>query len=103
MTLVRVLYVCAACLFAALIVWATTRADIGESFGRIVADPWGLVALVDLYLGFAIASTVIWLAEGRRGLFWIVPLFVLGNVVAALWIARRLPDIAAALRARRLT
>ena len=98
LNLVRVLFMLAATVLGGLIVWASLQASIGTSFLRMIDDPWGVVTLTDLSLGFLAAATVIWLAEGRRALVWIAALFVLGNVVTAVWLARRLPDLAPALR-----
>lgn len=73
----------------AFIIRAAGLADILQSFAAISADPWGLVTLVDLYLGFLLISVVIWHLEARAAiaLCWIIPLFVLGNLVSALWLA----------------
>lgn len=85
--------------FVASIVWASLEKPIGESFSAIVADPWGLVTLLDLYLGFILFGLVIWFAEGQRpfALLWIVPIFFLGNIVPALWLILKLPRLAAML------
>jgi hypothetical protein len=54
---------------AALIVWASMNANFGESFSAITADPWGIVSLVDLYLGFLIFAAFVflgrWSASGK--------------------------------------
>ena len=84
-----------------LIAWAAMNANFLDSFGRITADPWGLVTLADLYLGFLILSVVIWLCEPdwRVALLWIVPIYFLGNIVTALWLMVKLPELAHRLRA----
>lgn len=81
------------------IAYASVSADLFASFGQISAMPWGLVSLIDLYLGFVVLAVLIGLVE-RRGaaLGWIVALFVLGNVVGAAWFAWRLPRVWSALR-----
>ena len=82
--------------FVLSIIWASFEKPIGESFSAIVADPWGLVTLLDLYFGFILFGLVIWFAEGKRpfALLWIVPIFFLGNIIPALWLILRLPTIA---------
>ncbi|MEM8812697.1 MAG: hypothetical protein AAGF59_08770 [Pseudomonadota bacterium] len=92
---VRLALAILACAFVALIVWAIPAAPIGKSFGAMVADPWGLVALVDLYLGFVLASIVIGLVERApvRAAGWIVPLYFLGNAWLAVWLIVRLPRL----------
>ena len=79
----------------ASIIWASTQASIGESFQAIVADPWGVVTLIDLYVGFVLASIVIWIVEKSpmRALLWIVPIYVLGNIITAVWLALRIGRI----------
>ena len=84
----------------ALIVWAAGAADIGASFSAMMDDPWGVVTLADLYLGFVILAGVVWVAEPdkRIALVFILPLPLLGNVWAAVWLALRLGRLAARLR-----
>jgi hypothetical protein len=91
----RVMLTVAAALFTGSILWAFSAAPFLESFSEIVAMPWGLVTLVDLYLGFVCIAILIWLLEPDRtiALSCIALLFVLGNVVTALWLALRLPTI----------
>ena len=91
-----------ALLFVLSIVWASLEKPIGESFSAIVADPWGLVTLLDLYFDFILFGLVIWFAEGRRpaALLWIVPTFFLGNIVPVLWLILRLPALAERLAPR---
>ena len=91
----------AAGLFAT-IVWAGMNANFRESFGRIIADPWGVVSLVDLYIGFIIAAVVIVIFERKKSVaaLWVVPVFFLGNIVTAIWLAWRLPELVRRLRTR---
>ncbi|WP_306118714.1 MULTISPECIES: hypothetical protein [unclassified Roseitalea] len=80
--------------FAATIVWAGLSADFLASFGAITADPWGIVTLADLYLGFVLIAVVIgWFERGWRAILWIVPLPFLGNVWAAAWLIVRWPEL----------
>lgn len=83
-----------------LIVLAALEAPINESFGRITEDLWGWTALVDLYLGFILIAIVIAVFEENKGvaLFWIVPLFFLGNIWSALWFVLKLPTLANRLK-----
>jgi hypothetical protein len=95
MIFVRIALFSAAVAFAAVIVWASLGASISESFGRIVADPWGLVTILDVYLGFVLASVVIVAFERNTALrvFLVVALWALGNVVTLAWLAWRLPAL----------
>ncbi|RKF06279.1 hypothetical protein DEM25_011635 [Oceaniradius stylonematis] len=80
--------------FFGLIVWASFAADFWASFDAIAADPWGLVTLADLYLGFVLTAVVIaGFERGFRAVLWIVPLPFLGNVWAVIWFVVRLPEL----------
>lgn len=89
--------------FCSLIAWAFLNASFGDSFAVITTDPWGLVTLVDLYLGFILISGIIWAFEGTsvKAVLWILPTFFLGNFWPAIWLAFRLPEIVQRLRAQR--
>jgi len=83
-----------------LIILAAVEAPINESFARITEDFWGWTALVDLYLGFILIAVIIAAFEENKiiAVFWILPLFLLGNVWSALWFALKLPTLANRLR-----
>lgn len=75
-----------------------------RTFWRVVADllaePWAAVTLIDLYLGFFVSATIIIFAERRlwAGLFWAIPVFLLGNSWTAIWLVIRQRSIRARLR-----
>jgi hypothetical protein len=101
MTMIRALYLAAGLGFAAIIVWAFNAGDFGASFSAILADPWGIVALADLYLGFLLFAFVIagFEASAWRAAPWIVAMVLLGNTVSAVWLALNAPRLWARLRA----
>lgn len=84
----------------ALIIWASLSADIGQSFGAMIDDPWGVVALFDLYLGFVFLAPIIWFFERRKliALAFLLSLPFLGNVWAAVWIVWRLGGLVERLK-----
>jgi hypothetical protein len=100
MTLLRILLAAGGVLLLASIVWAAQAANIGASFSAMVEDPWGIVALIDLYLGFIFLAVIIWLFERNKliALLFILPLPFLGNIWAAVWIVWRLTALAQRLR-----
>jgi hypothetical protein len=62
----------------------------------IATLPWGIATLADLYVGFLLIATLVFLTE-RSWLvaaLWAAPVFVLGNIWAALWFVVRLPHLA---------
>ena len=80
--------------FAAMILWAAFAADFWASFDAITADPWGMVTLADLYLGFFLTAIVIaGFERGWLAILWILPLPFLGNVWAVIWFVVRLPAL----------
>jgi hypothetical protein len=101
MTIVRAFYLIAGLAFTAMILWAFRAGDFGASFSAILADPWGIVALADLYLGFALFAFVIAGFEGSiwRAAPWIVAMMLLGNTISAIWLALNAPRLWARLRA----
>ncbi len=84
------------------IIWAmgADGRDIGAVLSAMVREPWSVVALIDLYLGFFIAAVLMVLTERRWwfGLLLALPVFILGNIWTAVWFALRLPRIAERLR-----
>ncbi|MEI8146160.1 MAG: hypothetical protein WCH83_11915 [Alphaproteobacteria bacterium] len=102
MTALRVFYGVMAAVLTGTILWAFTAASFGASFAAITGDPWGVVTLVDLYLGFLVAAALIWWVEGPgwRAALIALSIFFLGNVVTAIWAAWRLPMLHAALSKR---
>jgi hypothetical protein len=89
--ILRTLLAALALFLAGTIVWAFMKAPFWESFALIAAMPWGWVSLIDLYLGFFVFSClVIFLEKDPKIAFaLILALFLLGNVVSALWLALR--------------
>lgn len=86
---------------AVLIVWAIAVGDFGAAGDFLLQKPWGIVTLSDLYLGFVLCAAVIYIVETNKviALIWLIPIFVLGNVVTAAWFALRgLPKLVAAFR-----
>jgi hypothetical protein len=102
MPLLRLLSAAGGLLLAGLIVWAmmTAGQSLSEAIAWLVSGPWGVVTLADLYLGFALLAVLIWMLEPdkRIALLFILPLPLLGNVWAAVWIALRLKAVTGRLR-----
>lgn len=86
--LVRVALALAGAGFVALIGWALVAGSGWQEVETVAALPWGLVTLVDLYLGFACFGVLLVARSGLgwRAGWWIVPLLLLGNVVAVIFL-----------------
>ena len=63
-----------------VLVYGFTVGDFSKDGALILANPWGIVSLVDLYTGFILFS--IWIAYREksvvRALPWIIGMMVLG-------------------------
>jgi len=84
-----------------LVLWAAfSMQDLHGSFlfqfDAIRTLPWGIVTLVDLYIGFLFFAIIVFLTERSWmvAALWAVPIFILGNIWAAVWLVIRLPHIA---------
>lgn len=90
---------------ALAIVWASMTAgqSLSEAVGWLVSEPWGVVSLIDLYLGFVLIAILIWVFEPNKliALVFILPLPILGNVWSAVWLAWRLGRLMAQRSAAR--
>ncbi|MEN3974569.1 hypothetical protein [Emcibacter sp. SYSU 3D8] len=83
-------------------VWAySTGAPL--DWGAFTADPWVALGMADLTFGFLLFSVIIGLAEGSvlRAAPWIVALFIVGNLVSAVYLLVNLNRIGSALRRTR--
>jgi len=82
----------AALLFALQIGWAVrVGGGLIDGFARVADEPWGLVGLTDLYLGFAATGAWMIAVERRRavGIALALSLPFLGNIVTLCWLAVR--------------
>lgn len=80
-----------AILFAAQIVWATGTGGLIDGFARVADEPWGLVGLTDLYIGFLATGAWMIAVERRRwvGILLAALLPFLGNIVTLCWLTAR--------------
>lgn len=102
MTAFRIIAALGAIALAISIVWASLTAgqSLSEAVGWLISEPWGVVSLIDLYLGFVLIAILIWVFEPNKriALVFILPLPILGNVWSAVWLAWRLGRIVKARR-----
>lgn len=84
-----------------LLIWAMfAKQDLHGSFMQqfavVTTLPWGVAALADLYVGFVLFATLVFLTERSWivAALWAIPVFVVGNVWSALWFVIRLPHLA---------
>ena len=68
-----------------------------SGFDKVLAEPWGLVTIIDLVLGVVCMTAVIFAVESdwKKATMWSVPIYFFGNIVTAVWILTRLDQIVA--------
>src|SRR5262249_47876695 len=106
MTLVRIAAAFLGLLLLLVLIFAVGQTANFEDFRyeklALLDQPWGVAALTDLYVGFALLAIMMILVEGSliAGLLWAAPLLVLGNIWTAVWLVLRWPRLLARLRAK---
>jgi hypothetical protein len=84
-----------------LVIWAAVamqnlHGSFFDQLAVVTTLPWGIAMLADLYVGFVLFASIVFLTE-RSWLvaaLWAAPVFILGNIWAALWLVIRLPHLA---------
>lgn len=84
-----------------LVIWAAfAMQDLHGTFldqlKVVTTLPWGVAGLADRYVGFMLLATLVFLTERSWvvAALWAAPIFILGNIWAALWFVIRLPHLA---------
>lgn len=95
MKLVKILLVAIILGFIASIIWAMNVSSFASAFANIAQEPWGVVTLIDLYIGFVLFAGFIFWQEGSvfKTLLWTFFLFILGNVIAILYLLLKLDKL----------
>ena len=72
---------------AAVLIYGFTVGDFAEEGKQLLSMPWGIVSLVDLYVGFALFSGWIVYREKSlwRSVVWVALMIVLGFFTASLY------------------
>lgn len=78
---------------SAVLVYGFAVGDFAGEGGQLLDMPWGIVSLVDLYVGFVLFSGWIVYRENSlgRSIVWVILMMVLGFWTASLytWLALR--------------
>ena len=87
MTIAKVIALIGLLAMTGILIYGFTVGDFFTEGSRLLAMPWGIVSLVDLYVGFALFSC--WIAFREKKLLpsiiWIVLMMVLGFWTGALY------------------
>jgi Protein of unknown function (DUF1475) len=72
---------------AAVLIYGFAVGDFSAEGSRLVSMPWGIVSLVDLYVGFTLFSGWIIYREASlgRALIWVIAVMVLGFFTASFY------------------
>lgn len=70
-----------------VLIYAFTMGDFSAEGSKLLSMPWGIVSLVDLYVGFALFSC--WIVYRERAVLpsviWVILMMVLGFWTGALY------------------
>lgn len=88
MQLAKLISLLGALAMAAAIVYGLVAGNFGAEGAQLLQMPWGIVTLVDVYVGFVLFA--LWIAYRETSLpakvAWIVALMLLGNLMAAIYV-----------------
>jgi hypothetical protein len=88
MQLAKIISILGALAMAAAIIYGFTTGNFGAEGAQLLQMPWGIVTLVDVYVGFILFA--MWVVYREASLLakvaWVVALMVLGNLIAALYV-----------------
>jgi hypothetical protein len=100
MTPAKALIALAGAAFAATLGWAVVAGDFLQEGAVLLSLPWGIVTLADLYLGFLLYAVLVFAVERSKlaAAFWALPIFVIGNLWAVIWIVVRWKMLLARLK-----
>jgi hypothetical protein len=72
----------------AVLIFGFTQGDFFVDGGEILSNPWGIVSMVDLYVGFVLFSMWIVFREKNwmTAFIWMVLMMVLGFFTGALYV-----------------
>jgi hypothetical protein len=70
-----------------VLIYGFTAGDFRSDGAQLLANPWGVVSMVDLYTGFILFSAWIVFRENSipRAIFWVILMMVLGFFTASLY------------------
>ncbi|MBN1581739.1 MAG: DUF1475 family protein [Anaerolineae bacterium] len=73
---------------ASVLIYGFTVGDFGGEGQLLLSMPWGIVSLVDVYVGFILFSGWIIYREKSivRSIVWVILVMILGNLTASLYV-----------------
>ena len=88
MNIIKIIAALGLLAMTAVLVYGFGMGDFFAEGSKLIAMPWGIVSLVDLYVGFTLFSAWIVYRENSlpRSLVWVVLMMVLGFFTASLYV-----------------
>ncbi|MFT5426314.1 MAG: hypothetical protein ACI9ZT_001255 [Gammaproteobacteria bacterium] len=85
---------CGFFIMLSLVFYAAVYGDFLKEGSILTQMPWGLVSLVDIYLGLILFSSwVIWREENKRNaIIWALSILALGNMISCLYVLKAAYD-----------
>jgi len=70
-----------------VLIYGFTAGSFSEDGAKILANPWGIVSLVDLYVGFTLFSAwIVYRERSAISIMWVILMMVLGFFTASLYV-----------------
>jgi hypothetical protein len=87
MKIIKVISLLGLLAMTAVLIYGFTVGDFASEGTRLLTMPWGIVSMVDLYVGFILFSCWIVFRErsAARSILWVVLMMVLGFWAGALY------------------
>ncbi len=88
MTLAKSISILGVIAMGAALLYGFTVGNFSTEGRQLLSMPWGIVSLVDLYVGFALFACWIWHREtsAARAMVWIALLMTLGFLIGSLYV-----------------
>ena len=86
----KIIAYCGFFIMTSFIFYAMVYGDFLIEGSILTSMPWGIVSLVDIYLGLIIFSSwVFWREENKsKASLWVISILMLGNVISCLYILK---------------
>lgn len=87
MKIAKIISLAGVLVMTAILIYAFTRGDFAAEGAKLLAMPWGIVSLVDLYTGFTLFSC--WIVYREKALLpsiiWVVLMMTMGFWAGSLY------------------
>ncbi len=77
-------------LMVGALIYGSRTGDFFSDGAALLQNPWGVVTLVEVYIGYVLFSA--WIIQRERSMltagFWVLALMVIGHLVSAIYIIK---------------